>query len=382
MCTGRVDLAFILRAFLNGKDGVIIGGCWPGECHYVTEGNFLALSTLHLGRKLLELIGVSPERLRLEWVSASEGSRFAEVMSDFSKKIKSLGPLGTGEGLDRDNLKRKLEAVQNLVPYIKLVERERLRQPIKTVDAYNEFFAGDEFNRLFKELIADKLAISRMMALLRERPRSTADISRTLQISPSEVSRHLNVSARQGLGRFDEKQNLVSAAYDESQDAGAGQAKSAFRSAALENEKVDRIITDHQGKPGSLIHVLMEIQSENHWLSKEILDTVSEKLEVPLSRVMQIASFYKTFSLTPKGRHEIHVCTGTSCHVRGSSQLMAKIQDVIGIRSGETDADSKFSLGGGNCLGCCTLGPEILVDGKHHGRLTPATVEDVLKSYA
>jgi NADH-quinone oxidoreductase subunit E len=94
---------------------------------------------------------------------------------------------------------------------------------------------------------------------------------------------------------------------------------------------------------------------------------------------MQIASFYKTFSLTPKGRHEIHVCTGTSCHVRGSSHLMAKIQDLIGIRSGETDADSTFSLGGGNCLGCCTLGPEILVDGKHHGRLTPATVEDVLK---
>jgi NADH-quinone oxidoreductase subunit E len=380
MCTGRVDLSFILRAFLNGKDGVIIGGCWPGECHYITEGNFLALSTLHLGRKLLELIGVSPERLRLEWLSASEGSRFAEVMSDFSRKIKSLGPLSTGEGLDRDDFKHKLEAVQNLVPYIKLVERERLRQPIKTVDAYNEFFAGDEFNRLFKELIADKLAISRMMALLREKPRSTDEISRTLDISPSEVSRHLNVSVRQGLGRFDEKQKLVSAAYDESRYA--GEVNPALRSAPIENEKVDRIISDHQGKPGALIHVLMEIQSENHWLSKGILDKVSEKLEVPLSRVMQIASFYKTFSLTPKGRHEIHVCTGTSCHVRGSSQLMAKIQELIGIRPGETDANSTFSLGGGNCLGCCTLGPEIVVDGKHHGRLTPATVEDVLKSYA
>ncbi|MFH0994722.1 MAG: NAD(P)H-dependent oxidoreductase subunit E [Pseudomonadota bacterium] len=150
----------------------------------------------------------------------------------------------------------------------------------------------------------------------------------------------------------------------------------------MDNDKIDQIINEHQGKPGSLIHVLMEIQSENHWLPKEILDTVSEKLKVPLSRVMQIASFYKTFSLTPKGRHEVHVCTGTSCHVRGASHLLATLQDLIGIRPGETDASSTFSLGGGNCLGCCTLGPEIIVDGKHHGRLTPARVEEVLKSYA
>ncbi len=379
MCTGRVDLSFILRAFLSGKDGVIIGGCWPGECHYITEGNFLALSTMHLCRKILALIGVNPERLRLEWVSASEGSRFAEVMNDFSKKVKALGPLG--EGVDQNALKSKLEAVQNLVPYIKLVERERLRLPVKSVDAYNEFFASSEFNRLFDELIADKLAISQIMALLREKPRSTGEISKILGISSSEVSRHLNVSARQGLGRFDENQNLIGAAYDESADAGTGQEKKALRTSALDNDKIDQILNAHQGKPGSLIHVLMEIQSENHWLPKEILDKIGEKLNVPLSRVMQIASFYKTFSLTPKGRHEVHVCTGTSCHVRGSSHLLATLEDLVGIRSGETDANSNFSLGGGNCLGCCTLGPEIIVDGKHHGRLTSAKVEDVLKSY-
>ncbi|MFH0728540.1 MAG: NAD(P)H-dependent oxidoreductase subunit E [Pseudomonadota bacterium] len=155
-----------------------------------------------------------------------------------------------------------------------------------------------------------------------------------------------------------------------------------MRTAALDNPLIDQLIDQHQGKPGALIHVLMEIQSENSWLPKEILDKISRKLEVPLSRVMQIATFYKTFSLTPKARHEIHVCTGTSCHARGASQLLATLEDLIGIRPGETDADSKFSLSEGNCLGCCTLGPEIIVDGEHHGRITSATVKDVLNNYA
>ncbi len=149
----------------------------------------------------------------------------------------------------------------------------------------------------------------------------------------------------------------------------------------MDNQKIDQIINKHQGKASSLIHVLMEIQSENHWLPKEALDKVSDKLEVPLSRVMQIATFYKTFSLVPKGRHEVHVCMGSSCHVRGSTRLLDKVQDLIGIRAGETDSDSKFSLESGNCLGCCNLGPEIMVDGKHHARMTPAKVEDVLKKY-
>ena len=149
----------------------------------------------------------------------------------------------------------------------------------------------------------------------------------------------------------------------------------------MDNQKIDQIINKHQGKASSLIHVLMEIQSENHWLPKEALDKVSDKLEVPLSRVMQIATFYKTFSLVPKGRHEVHVCMGSSCHVRGSTRLLDKVQDLIGIRAGETDSYSKFSLETGNCLGCCNLGPEIMVDGKHHARMTPAKVEDVLKKY-
>ena len=206
MCSGRVDPAFILRAFSNGTDGVFIGGCWLGECHYITEGNHDAVSMMHLTRKLLAQIGVNPERLRLEWVSASEGIRFAEVITDFTKKLKELGPLGVGEGIDENSLKLKLEAAKNLVPYIKLVERERLRVHFATDEEYKEFFTSEEADRLFRELIADKLTISQILLLLRERPLSTGEISEVLGLNPSEVSRYLKSSAREGLVRFDESQ--------------------------------------------------------------------------------------------------------------------------------------------------------------------------------
>jgi coenzyme F420-reducing hydrogenase delta subunit len=202
MCSGRVDPAFVLRAFSNGTDGVFIGGCWLGECHYITEGNYDAVSMTHLTKKLLEQIGVNPERLRLEWVSASEGIRFAEIITDFTKKLKELGPLG----IDENGLKLKLEAAKNLVPYIKLVERERLRVHFNTEEEYKDFFTSEEVDRLFHELIVDKLAISQIMLLLRERPLSTGEISEILGLSPSEVSRYLNSSAREGLVRFDESQ--------------------------------------------------------------------------------------------------------------------------------------------------------------------------------
>ena len=203
MCSGRVDLAFILRAFSQGADGVFIGGCWPGECHYITEGNYDALSTMHLCRKLMEQIGVHPERLRLEWMSAAEGSRFAEVVGDFVKKLKELGPLRNGEAVGGSGLKLKLEAVTRLIPYIKLVEREKLRVPSKSEEAYNAFYASDEMDRLFQELIADKLAVSQILLLLEEGPRSTADVSEMLGLNPAVVSRHMNISSRQGLVRYD-----------------------------------------------------------------------------------------------------------------------------------------------------------------------------------
>lgn len=382
MCTGRVDLAFMLRAFSNGKDGVFIGGCWPGECHYITEGNYLALSMMHLCRKLLTLIGLDPQRLRLEWISASEGSRYAEVMNDFSQTVKSLGPLGEGEGIDKNVLAFRMKTLQSMIPYIKLVEVERLRVRLKSVEAVEAFYDSDEFDTMFRELIADKLAICQIMALLREKPRSTGELSQLLGLSSSEISRHVNIAARQGMCRFDESQNLIAAAYHHDADETVAKAEADVKPVALGNAKIDQIVDKYQGKPGALIHVLMDVQSENQWLPKEILSTISQKLEVPLSRVIQIASFYKTFRLTPKGRHEIHVCNGTSCHLRGADRLLDSVQELIGIRPGEMDADSKFSLETGNCLGCCTLGPEIIIDGQHHGRISPDKAQDLLKNYA
>jgi F420-non-reducing hydrogenase iron-sulfur subunit len=196
-------MAFVLRAFLNGMDGVFIGGCHLGECHYVTDGNHHALSMVLLCKKLMEHIGLNPERLRIEWISSGEGSRFAEIMNDFSRKLKELGPLGKSEGMEENGLKLKLEAAAKLVPYIRLVERERLRARFESEEAYHRFYAGGEVDRLLRDLIADKLAVSQIMLLLRERPLSSGEISGILGLSPSEVSRHMNSSSRQGLVRYD-----------------------------------------------------------------------------------------------------------------------------------------------------------------------------------
>jgi F420-non-reducing hydrogenase iron-sulfur subunit len=204
MCSGRVDLTFVLRAFSNGMDGVFIGGCHLNECHYITDGNHHAYSMVQLCKKLMGIIGMNPERLRIEQMSAGEGIRFAEIMNDFSRKLRDLGALGEAEGVDAEKLQFRLKAVTGLIPYIRLVERERLRVHFETAEEYEKYFQSDEVNRLFQELIADKLAISQIMVLLREQPRSTGELSEMLGLEPSEVSRYLSNSARQGLARFDE----------------------------------------------------------------------------------------------------------------------------------------------------------------------------------
>ena len=212
MCSGRVDLAHVFRAFSKGVDGVFIGACHLNECNYTTHGNYHALTMVNLSKKLLEHIGLNPERLKIEFMSGSEANLFVEGVNGFVKKVKELGPLGRGEGLDEKELKFKLEAVTRLIPYIRLVERERLRLPAMTEEEYRKFFASDEFNRLFNETIADKLAISQIMLLLRERPLPTAEMAKRLALTPSEVSRHLNTSSRQGLVRYDESRKCFALA--------------------------------------------------------------------------------------------------------------------------------------------------------------------------
>ena len=147
----------------------------------------------------------------------------------------------------------------------------------------------------------------------------------------------------------------------------------------MDNAQIDAIIDKHNGEARALILILMDIQHHNRWLPKEALLRVSERLDVPLSRIQQIASFYKTFSLVPGGKHEIHVCTGTSCHLRGSQEVLDSIEELVGIRPGEISVDSKYSLETVNCIGCCSLGPVLEVDGKQHGRMVAEKTAAVLK---
>jgi len=153
MCTGRVDLEFVLRSFLNGADGVFIGGCKLNECNYVTHGNYHALNMVLLCRKIMEHIGLNPARLRIEFMSAGDGILFAEVVNDFVKQIKDLGPLGKPESMDENELKSKLDTVTKLVPYIKIVKKEKLALRPKP-DEYDEFYTSDEITSLFSEVVS------------------------------------------------------------------------------------------------------------------------------------------------------------------------------------------------------------------------------------
>lgn len=144
--------------------------------------------------------------------------------------------------------------------------------------------------------------------------------------------------------------------------------------------KVDQIIDSHNGEAGSLIQILLDIQSENNWLPKEVLSRVSERLDVPMSRIRHITTFYKTFSLVPKGHKEVYICTGTACHVRGAESVLESVEGITGVKAGETDPELKFCVDTVGCIGCCALGPVVVVDGEYHGNISPREIEGVLQS--
>jgi len=212
MCSGRVDLEFVFRSFANGQDGVLIGGCKLNECNYITHGNYDALGNTYICKKIMERIGLDPERLSIEFMSGGDGNRLADVINSFVAKIKKLGPIGEAEGLDRNKLKHDLDAVRRLIPYLRLVEREKLRVPVRSEEGYRDFYSSDEVNRLFDEVVFGSLAISRIVSLLREKPLSTGEISENLGLSPSEVAKYMNSSSRQGLVKFDTESKCYSLA--------------------------------------------------------------------------------------------------------------------------------------------------------------------------
>jgi len=146
-------------------------------------------------------------------------------------------------------------------------------------------------------------------------------------------------------------------------------------------QKVGHILNKYQCHQGFLVSILQDIQSEYNYLPREVLEEVSQSLDIPLTRLYSIATFFKAFSLKPRGRHLINVCLGTACHVRGAVRILEAIERELGINPGETTKDLKYTLETVNCVGACALGPIVVVDGEHIGEMKTERVKPILASY-
>lgn len=145
--------------------------------------------------------------------------------------------------------------------------------------------------------------------------------------------------------------------------------------------EIDGIIDRYEGKGSSILAILQDVQAKEKYLPKEALEYLGERLHIPLNRIYRIATFYRAFSLTPKGRHEIQVCLGTACHVRGGVRIVDRVTTELRIRPGETTPDRQFTLDTVNCLGVCASGPIMVVDGHYFGKMSTAQVKGVLDQF-
>ena len=146
--------------------------------------------------------------------------------------------------------------------------------------------------------------------------------------------------------------------------------------------ETDRIIGRCGADRQALIHILQETQKAFRYLPEASLRRISQRLGVPFAEVYGTASFYKAFSLEPRGKHTLQVCMGTACHVRGSRRILEELEGLLGIRAGQTTEDGLFSLETVNCLGACALGPIVVEDGRYHGNLSPAAVGELIDGCA
>lgn len=144
-------------------------------------------------------------------------------------------------------------------------------------------------------------------------------------------------------------------------------------------EKVAVIVGKYGGNRDSLVSILQDIQAEYHYLPEDALRVVAGQLDLQLIQVYGVATFFKAFSLKPRGEHMVTCCLGTACHVRGAPAVLDEVKRQLGIEPGETTEDMRFTLETVNCLGACALGPIVVVDGKYHGQMSPGKVKKVLK---
>jgi NADH-quinone oxidoreductase subunit E len=149
----------------------------------------------------------------------------------------------------------------------------------------------------------------------------------------------------------------------------------------MNQEILADILEKYQAEPNAIIAILQDIQENFGYLPRESLEHVSRELNVPLSRVLSLATFFKAFSLIPKGKHPIHVCMGTACHVRGAQLVLEKLERELGIKSGETTEDLEFSLDEVRCVGCCGLAPVVMVGEDVHGKISQTKVPGVVRKY-
>ena len=199
MCSGRVEPSFVLEGFLHRMDGVMVLGCHLGDCHYMT-GNYEALNMLSVTRRLLEYIGINSERLLLDWVSASEGARFAEIVTNFNQEIKSLGSLGTAEGRDFSELERKLNAAKAAARSEKLRWLAAKQTEFATKgNKYGEVFSRHELNRMLDSTIVGEVTVNEMLLLLREKPASVKELAATLKLPPPRVLRNISALRKKGV---------------------------------------------------------------------------------------------------------------------------------------------------------------------------------------
>ncbi len=147
----------------------------------------------------------------------------------------------------------------------------------------------------------------------------------------------------------------------------------------MEMEKVDQMLKDREGSSYELIEILQDVQEAYNYLPEEVLRVVSERIEVPLIEVFRVANFYKSFTLSPRGRYLLTICTGTACHIRGSPMFLNEVLRELDISSGETTKDGMFTVETVNCLGACALGPIVVLNGKHYGHMTTKRLRVLMK---
>ena len=149
----------------------------------------------------------------------------------------------------------------------------------------------------------------------------------------------------------------------------------------MNHEEINAIIERYDGKGSAILAILQDIQTKEKYLPQEAMEYLGTRLQIPLNKIYRIATFYRAFSLTPRGRHEIHVCVGTACHVRGAQRIADQLSLELGVHPGETTSDKNFTLGTVNCLGVCASGPVVAIDGQYFGKMIPSKVGETLGKF-